>query len=527
MAVFSVLASCKKFDEFDKISKISWNPNIAIQVANASFGVYDVLAVQDSNDLILIDPSLGQIGLLYKSEIASFNPKEVIDLGNITDNNVLNLSDLNISQSVSYNQQANSIINESIDLNVADGVEINKVKFANGNLMLHIETNLKHNINLNLKFPGLLDNGLEIERNVTFNFNGTLPQVANLAINLNNVEGDFTLNGTTNNRMNVLINSQVNGTGASVDGNETLAINIASANFDYLNVRGYFGQQQIAQQTTDSVLIKIFQNASDGYFELSNPKVNFKIDNSFGFPVDISLSNLKTINPNSGVITLLQGFPNVLNVAYPTILGESEQSNLLLTSSNTTNLSSLITPTPKYFYYELAALSNPSGPSSKLNFIENDSRFTITAEVDMPLEGLAYGFKISDTIDYDFTNNPSEIESIMFRLITDNGFPVDLGTQIKVLDENNNVLFTVFDSPEFVVQSPPLNSNLEAEGKTKKVSDIILDPIKISLMSQVKKFVIYGELSTKDYQNSSYVKFLDRYKIDLKLSIQVQIKTFF
>jgi hypothetical protein len=327
--------------------------------------------------------------------------------------------------------------------------------------------------------------------------------------------------------MNVIATTQINGTGQSVDGNETLTLDLNSANIEYLNVQGYFGQQQISQQTADSVLIKIFQNATDGHFELNNVKVNFTIDNSFGFPVDINLSNLKTINPVSGVVTLLEGFPSIINVAYPTVMGDSEQSNLLLTSANTSNLSTLISPTPKYFYYELSAISNPNGPSSNLNFIENDSRFKLTAEVDMPLDGLAYGFSVSDTVDYDFTDNPAELESIMFRLITDNGFPVNLGTQIKALDVNNNELFTIFDTPEFIVQSAPTNSTGEAVGKTKKISDIVLDEQKVNLMSLVKKFVIYGELSTKDYQSNTYVKFLDSYKIDLKLAVQVQIKTSF
>jgi hypothetical protein len=87
-----------------------------------------------------------------------------------------------------------------------------------------------------------------------------------------------------------------------------------------------------------------------------------------------------------------------------------------------------------------------------------------------------------------------------------------------------NVAYTFFLCES--EQSPSLNSNLEL-GKTKKVSYIILDSIKINLMSQVKKLLNYGELSAKDYQNSSFVKFLDRYKIDLKLAVQVQLKTSF
>ena len=73
IAVYALIffaSSCKKL-EFDKIAQTAWNPNLAIPLAYADFGVYDILARQDSTDLVVIDPSTGAIALVYKGEIAS------------------------------------------------------------------------------------------------------------------------------------------------------------------------------------------------------------------------------------------------------------------------------------------------------------------------------------------------------------------------------------------------------------------------------------------------------------------------
>ncbi len=518
--------SCKKYEDIKKISSTSWNPNLAAQIAYASFDVYDVLANFDSTDLVVINPVSGQIGLIYNSQIASFDADQIVAISGINHNLTMNTIELDIPASPAFFGTSNSFKREDILLNVDNGAEIHTVKFNGGTLDLDLQTSVKHNLNVTLTFPDLTNNGVPIERNVLFTYNGITPQTAQVQINLAGLDGDFTKGGTTVNVLEVEVTTQVTGTGQNILGNEVFEFNVETVGLDFENVYGYFGQQQIAEQTADSVLIRIFENATEGVFELSDPKINFKIENSFGFPVNLNLANLKTINVNTGQELPLEGFDPVLSVNFPAQIGQSATTNFEMNSSNTSNISTIISPTPKYFYYEINAMANPNGPSGTLNFIENDSKFILTAEVDMPLDGLAYGFRISDTVDYSF-DNPDEIESVMVRLIADNGFPVQVGSQIVALDENNNVVFTLFDQQENLIAPAPVNANGVVSSSNKKISDITLNEAQVNLLGNVKKFILAAEASTTEYQNGVYVKFFDYYKIDLKLAVQVQLNTSF
>lgn len=521
------LSSCKKFEDV-KIAKTAWNPNVAVPIGYASFGVYDILASQDSTDLIIIDPVSGEIALNYSSQVASFDASQVAQLGNISQNFTLNLTDLNIPVSVGFNGNANAIRTEILTLAAPNGEEIHTVFFKNGLLDLHFETTLRHNLNVTLTFLDITQNGSPITQNFAMNFSGTTPQTQDIQVNLAEALADFTNNGSSVNETRIQIQVSVLGTGQPVAGNEDFTLSLNSSNLAYHNITGYIGQQTVAN-LSDSVLLRVFETAVDGTFELTNPKVTFTIDNSFGFPLDLNLNNLSTININTGQTLPLLSYPQTININAPTVIGQSEVSTFVLDKNNTQNISSIISPTPKYFYYEIDGQSNPNGQTANLNFVDENSICTIKTEVEMPLEGFAYGFKISDTIEFtQFDNsNVDLIDFIMFRLIVDNGFPVRLGTQITAIDENGVALFSLFDQPQDIVTPAPVDAAGKVTQSTRKITDMTLTDAQIALLSQAKKLIVYGEASTTNSDINEIVKFYDTYKIDIKLALQVQAQTQF
>jgi hypothetical protein len=155
----------------------------------------------------------------------------------------------------------------------------------------------------------------------------------------------------------------------------------------------------------------------------------------------------------------------------------------------------------------------------------------IKIDVDMPLEGYAYGFYVTDTTDFEFSSvsnsDVSMIDFVMLRLIVDNGFPVQVGTQITALDVNLNPVFTLFNTPENVVNPAPVDAQGRVTSSNKKITDVTLTDAQIALLDQVKHFVIYGEASTTDASNGTIVKLFDDYKLGLKLAMQIQASTQF
>lgn len=521
------ISSCKKFEDL-KIAKTAWNPNLAVPIGSAEFGVYDILASQDSNDLIIIDPVSGEIALSYSSEIASFDAASIIDLPDFSQSYSLNLGEMGVPVSLSYSGNSNHFKNEILPLEMPNGEEISTILFDSGILNIHLETELKHNLSVTVTFLDFIVNSAPVTENILMTYSGSVPQSADMQVDLDEVLGDFTNNGTSANETRVQIQISVMGTGEEITGTESFSVELSSFNLDFHHITGYIGQQTVVQQA-DSVLLRVFQNSVEGTFELTNPRIIFTIDNSFGVPIDLDLSQLKTINVSSGVETNLLDYPTTIEVAAPAVIGETATTTFELNNSNTSNLSSVISPTPKYFYYEVNGVSNPDGQTATENFIQKTSVCTIKTEVDMPLEGYAYGFNITDTVDFtEFDNqNADLIEYVMLRLIVDNGFPVLLGTQITAIDANGNHLFSLFDQPENIVEPAPVDATGRVTQTERKISDIILDAEQIALLDQVEQLIIYAEASTTNADQGEVVKFYDDYKISVKLALQVQAQTQF
>lgn len=514
------ITGCKKL-EFDKIAKAAWNPNLAVPLAHANFGVYDILALQDSNDLVVIDNNTGAIALVYKGEIASFDAQTIVQLPDQNAQENLSLADLNMVPVGAFNGTITTNNTEAVNFSVNTGVELHTLKFKNGVAGITVSTDLKHDVTLALTFPGLQVNGTPITRTLNLNYTGSTPQTASVNIDLANVQADFTVGNTTVNTFEVQCQTTITGTGQNVTGSENINLSFNLSNLAFENATGYFGQQNMGI-SNDTVLLRLFENSTVGHFELVDPKVKFIVENSFGFPSRINFGEMKTINVSTGQEFPLTGFPPTLNINAPTVMGQSATTTLVLNTSNTANLTTILSPVPKFFYFEATAQSNPNGQTTPLNFIEDDSRFTVKTEIELPLEGLAYGFELRDTINFNFAENVSAIESIMFRINVDNGFPVEFKTQLIFLDQNYNPLFNVFSTPQDVVSSALVDNTGKVNQRAQKITDVTLNQSQISLLPSTKYILINGIAQTLEATSGQIVKFYDSYNLSLKLGMQVQ-----
>jgi hypothetical protein len=522
LLAIGILPACKKL-EFDKLAQNAWNPNLAIPLAHANFGVYDILARQDSTDIVVIDNTTGAIALVYKGEVVSYDAQSIVQLNNQTAQSSLSLADLNLVTLPALNGTISTNNSENITFNTNAGVEIHTVDFSGGTLNLALSTTLQHDVTAVLTFPDLKLNNVPISRTINLTYTGEVPQTSSISVDLANVIGDFTLGNTTVNTFKVTCQTTITGTGQPVVGNENIQIDFNLSNLAFENVRGYFGQQNLGI-SNDTILMRIFETASTGYFELINPKVKFIVENSFGFPSRINFSEIKTINIATGQEFPLSGFPTVFDVNAPSVMGQTATSTLELNTTNTPNLATVITPVPKYFYFAATAQSNPGGQTANLNFIEADSKFRVRTEVELPLEGLAYGFELKDTVPFNFNEDVSAIESVMFRINVDNGFPVDFKTQLIFLDQNYSPLFTIFNTPEAVVQSALVDNSGKVNQNSLKITDATLNEFQISQLNQVKYVLINGVAQSLDGTNGQIVKFYDSYRMGLKLGMQIQGK---
>jgi hypothetical protein len=514
------IASCKKYDPA-KLTSTGWNPNLAVPLAHGHFTVYDILARTDSNDVVIIDPATGAIALVYRGEIVSYEASDLVTLLDYSTAVSLADADYSIGTSAGFSGTASGNQTNVINPNVNSGVELYTTTLKQGTMNIGITTDLQHDLDVTISIPDLLEGGtIPFTRTVTLTYAGSVPHSGNESVDLTGALFDFTNGGGSFNEFDIQTSVTISGTGQPVTGIESVDVQFDFTSLAFETCTGYFGQQSIAVDN-DSILLKIFDSEPDGYFELIDPRVRFTVTNEMGFPAEITLSDLKTIDASTGNTFVLGGYPGTMDIAAPAAMGLATTTVLELNQGNTTNLTTVITPTPKWFYFEGTGLSNPDGNLGP-NFLVDTSILRVDAEVEMPMEGFAYGFTVTDTVEFSFSEDIEYIESLMFRINVDNGFPVELLGQVAVLDSNKAVLFTLLDTPENVIESAPVDANGRVTENFQKITDIYLDETQIAEMKNASYIVVGGVSQSLNGTLGQVVKLFEDYTIDLRVGMQVQ-----
>ncbi len=516
------LFGCKKPD-LNKIAGGTWNPNLAVPIGYADFGVYDILASKDSNDLVIINQVTGEIALNYKGEIGSVNAQTILQLNNYSQNYSLSPTDFGLSPTPSFSSTIPSSNSTPIHFPMNGSSTLNTVNLESGALSIHINTSLKHNISITLTFPDITIGGSPLTKIIQMNYGSSIPQDTSSTLNLANSTCDFTANGTASNTLRVIVDATINGTGQNIVGNENFDINFNLNNLVFENATGYFDQQSIVN-SSDSILIKIFNNSSSGVFNLINPKIKLSVENSFGIPIQMSITNLKSINTVNGTTVNISN-PNLNNILItaPSIMGNTSNTVIPeLNQGNSSGINTLVSSTPKYFNYTVNATTNPAGPT--LNFIEKTSKLVVKAELELPLEGNAYDFVLRDTLPFKFNTNVDIIESILFRINSTNGFPINFETNLILLDSNDVVLFDLYNTNNEVLAAAPVDGSGRVTSRANKINDIKLSKSQIALLKNATKIIITGTAATTQPATTTIVKIFDDYKLSLKLGIQTVLK---
>lgn len=513
--------SCLKKYDLDRLASDSWDPNLAVPLAYSSFTVYDILAETEDDDLVIIDPESGLLALMYEGRAYSFGAAEILALPDVSFSESLSAgSDLEVPVIPSFvlSHSAEESYTYSYDF---EGASIEDLLLQSGTLTLSLSTTLQHDLSIDLTLPYTTLSGTPLTATLDLPYSGGGSSNGSIDIDLSGYLFDFTAGGMAENSIEVTFNFSVSGTGNPVNGNESVDVSLALNNLAFERVSGDFGQRTVGIDG-DSILIRIFNNMEDGYFELVDPKLRLNIVNSFGFPVEIDLTNLESIDANTGEVFPLTGYPNPIDVNYPTLLGDSAQTELLFDNSNTSNITSIITPAPKYLGFDFEASSNPDGAPLVPNFMTSESELRVDATLEMGLEGFAYGFQFRDTVEFSFDESVEEVEWVKIRINTNNGFPVDISPQVYLVDANYALIDSLLPPEELVLQSGLVDASGRVTTPTQKITDILFSKERVPNLLDAAHLIIVARGNTRNGTQEEIVRIYDDYSIDLRLGMQVQ-----
>ncbi|MDL2262891.1 hypothetical protein LJC11_05260 [Bacteroidales bacterium OttesenSCG-928-I21] len=524
---FSV--SCIKDNfEFDKLDKeVQYEGEFAAPFAwgNLSFG--DILGVADPSGRI-IENKEGYLSLIYNAEFSSQDVNKLLYVSDQTiagtvPNSVFDFG--GVDETASFNHK----IDKAFNLFNPDAM-IDSVICKTGIVSMSVESQFRNSVNIIVRFPSITKNGESLEYEFTYTpAGGTKTNT----INFDEYKIDFTKTNLGYNEIPVEIDVIVYKSASGNDGQ--INFNLEMKDIKYSRMHGYFGKNTLLFQR-DSIDLSLFKE--NGFeiekYRFEDPKLNVFYNNSYGIPSQFYFTNLSVTSAIDGqeysVLDYASGFPidenNPMDISYSRQYDNNMEDSIRITKENS-NIADVISKKPRWVHFFAKGQTNPTGEANRNNFVTENSILNVDVEIELPLWGYIYNFQSQDTFKLDLPDDISDkaIKRLLLRLEVDNGFPIELFSQLYFLDENDILIDSLLtETPQQVISSALLDGNGMVQQTTKKITIIELDAEKASkIVGRTKSVVYKAWANTTNAETDKLVKVYKDYKIKFDLGGEIGV----
>ncbi|MCB0704543.1 MAG: hypothetical protein KDC34_04510 [Saprospiraceae bacterium] len=430
------LNACNHFDELEGIETVGNDAEFAVPLINTSFSFQSLLENLDDYTFIEVD-SDGLIHLRYKGDILTRSSDDIF---------------------ASIAAAAGAFIVEEpvwpIPLESAEGVEIDYVEVKTGSLVYTFGNSAPEGVWVTVTFPQMKDgNGQVVQKEHYLggapagDTTWLVPQSINMA--------DFVLEAAPDGNVYVEYEA-INAVTSEMELLDNFIVVLSNLTFSY--AEGYFANQ-FHDADRDTIEIEFFENWTRGDVYFENPTITIEVQNSFGVPTRSIAEVFDIITVSGDVLTLQSSFlTDGIDFAYPTLdeVGEVKTTIFTFDTSNS-NIAEVLGSQPVAVDYDVDAITNPDNNTDIRGFIVDGSKYQVSVEVDLPIFGSASGFVVVDTIDLNF-DGFSDIESVEFKLITENNLPLNVGIQAYFVDEYGVVLDSLLSENTDLISAAPVDS---------------------------------------------------------------------
>ena len=467
------------------------------------------------SDLIVVITNLESPGSgANPNDSASYVPINLKDLITVD----IEMTDVNIEDGeVVLPAQILPVESQSIGFN-AGTVELERAILDSGIFWFEIDRDVMAEIQLNLSLPAVTDGGQAFSRTITVP-PGNTPYSS--SIDLTGLELDFTQSSLSNyNALDLEYQVQFQGTSVPVYVNATSPISFSyqMQNLGLGYKQGYFGDLGVDLIRFDYDMSNELLDRFEGTFLLADPKINLFIDNSAGVPLGLDLDlTAKKDNGNSENLNI-QDFRVV--APSPGQAGQTIRSEMLINKTNYPSLPEFLSLVPDSLIAGVGFGLNPDGITHD-NFLRNDSRLIISAEIEIPLELSASDIVLADLFEFEpGISDDSLVESVSLLFNVDNYFPLDAGVDFVLLDSNGIVLDTV--TIDALQAATP-----DASGKVlvphSYQQEVAFTDADLENIFRAKTLKVNARLGTLN-NGAQPVKIYSDYTIDLKVAAEVKVK---
>jgi hypothetical protein len=472
----------------DAFNSNDWQPELAIPLFSAEFGLEDILAQFDSVTSLEVDPDR-LLHIIYEGEVFSLRGEDFFQFPNI----VGPVADTSGSIST-----------------VFPGLgTIYRADFKKGGLSFNLTTLDTGQIRLKFNIPELENNGTTFQFDTLFDGPGQVRKSLSLAgYSLLSPEGE----------VSYIYESNLVSNGDPVELLGTITFDSTS----YTYIEGIL--EPITVETgIDTIAIELFEANASALLEFQDFDLDITFRNSVGLPVRGTMKQFLAITNQGGIRDINSDLlKDGVDFEFPSLMevGETKETYINLNPDNS-DLAQTISKGPTEMVYQV---EGQTLPMTEAGFLTDSSQFGVDISLDLPLHLTAKSLFLEQKREF-VVNDWGPLDDVLeasFRIQTENGYPLDLDMQLYLMDENSDIIDSVFDSFQPILAAGPVDEDARVTEPGILNFDIELPASRLDNL-QLTKFILV-QLKTNTLNDAQTpVKIFDDYTFVLKMGLKAKL----
>jgi hypothetical protein len=289
-------------------------------------------------------------------------------------------------------------------------------------------------------------------------------------------------------------------------------------------IYGYLGNEAINFQQK-SIQTDFDENFPDGEFYFQDPRLRFKVINSYDIPIGLAITPISVTTRDLGVLQLSgSGVPLPSEYFYPAYPDNSngllEAHDSLIFTGENSNLKEITSSKPEMISFRAFIEINPEDEKLQ-NIIYSNSEFYTRVDLQLPFFGRAELLTIKDTLAIDFSSIsiPVEelIQNIIFKLYYENSYPADIDLKLYLADQEMVVFDTLLVKSSLIRGAKPMEKYSENPVYTTGEVEESLPGSQINDLRRTRFMIGVARLNTVD--NRDDAKIFENQNLYMKLAV--------
>ncbi|MBK8954206.1 MAG: hypothetical protein IPM34_01435 [Saprospiraceae bacterium] len=422
---------------------------------------------------------------------------------------------------------AQNLINDSYYFGLEGlPVELKESFIGSGLARIRLSSTLQDSVRFSYSLPTATKNGVPFHKDVILS--PATPGGVSQRVEEESLKGyHFDFSGENSDSFNLQFNrvvASIDSTGEikTISKTDSIFVELAFENLHPDYAKGYLNDTVLGTGETYSGL-DFFSNIREGKFEVEKAKLQVEVTNKIGVDLNMIVHKLEGINKKTATLVPLNAEPLMNPVFIPRATDQGGKppirESVVLIDINETNsgIREFIANLPEEIVYDIDLMANPQGNVSNWNdFIYDGELMNLDLLLEIPLSVSAEGLVLADTSLIEISGNDyARIKEGVLHAFFKNDFPVDCNIQIYVLNEENDLIDSLFANG-VTIDAAIAGPGGKTQGSKETRKDIPMDYDRIQNILNFKKVYIVARFDTKP--GNSFQKIYEDYSLEFILT---------